>query len=692
MRLFALLLGLLLGAATMAQDPPPVGLDLVPANAHDVELKPLPGGGYELRTTGGDPYVFTAPLTARVDPRATYVLAFEYFSTTGTDAFQAFCLPPLSEANSVKGPGLAHSEGWSRHALDLQPLLTRLDGRVQSLRLDFGNQAGRTLQLRGLCLRPPTEREKELAAQREARLARLAEQDAHLRDYLQRTWPARLLSVRADAEQVLVVGETGGQQATALVELPMWVDVDQPGDFLGPQPIAADAAGRFALRLPRHDGPRDRLLSRFAVARRQGASWELLSGAHYADQVQPRWNLPVPTPHGRKGLGGYSLDRPQSDLADLGIGYVTVNLVLNALFATTPAAGWSPFDYAGRTYYANDQAIARFDQTFARLAQDGIITSVIVLIGQPGGAPAGSYSRLLTHPDADPSGIYVMPDVTTWAGVEAYCAGLDYLARRYSDPDGGHGRVHHWILHNEVNAGWIWTNAGEKSAAQYMDLYQRSLRCAWLIARQYDPGAKVFVSLEHHWTMKQSPQCHPGRDLLDCLLTQCAVEGDFAWALAHHPYPQNLFEPRVWADTQVRSDFDTPKITFRNMEVLDAWVRQPRALYHGRPRTIHLTEQGLNSRDYSEKELAAQAAGMAYTWAKLKRLPSIEAFQYHNWVDNRGEGGLRIGLRKFPDEPGDPNGRKPIWYVYQALDTPREAEATAFALPIIGIKSWDEVK
>ena len=83
----------------------------------------------EIRTTGADPYVFTAPLAGPVDPDQTHVLAFEFFSTTGTDAFQVYAFPPLDEAHSVKGPGLAHSEGWSQHALDLQPLLQSLNGK-----------------------------------------------------------------------------------------------------------------------------------------------------------------------------------------------------------------------------------------------------------------------------------------------------------------------------------------------------------------------------------------------------------------------------------------------------------------------------------------------------------------------------------------------------------------------------------
>jgi hypothetical protein len=89
--------------------------------------------------------------------------------------------------------------------------------------------------------------------------------------------------------------------------------------------------------------------------------------------------------------------------------------------------------------------------------------------------------------------------------------------------------------------------------------------------------------------------------------------------------------------------------------------------------------------------LRDQAAGMAYAWKKIQNLSSITAWQYHNWIDNRHEGGLRIGLRKFPDEPGDPYGKKPIYHLYQALGTAREDELCAPYLPHIGKKGWQEI-
>jgi hypothetical protein len=79
---------------------------------------------------------------------------------------------------------------------------------------------------------------------------------------------------------------------------------------------------------------------------------------------------------------------------------------------------------------------------------------------------------------------------------------------------------------------------------------------------------------------------------------------------------------------------------------------------------------------------------MAFAWNKYKSLDSIEVFHYHNWVDNRHEGGLRIGLRRFPDDKDDPLGKKPIWYVYQALGTPQEDDVLAPYKAVVGIRDW----
>ena len=691
-------------------------LKLTTQNIHDATLRNSENGVVEIHTTGSDPYVFVESLTPVLDKRQ-HVLTFEYFSATGTDSFQVFVLPPLREAHSVMGRGLSVSEGWSAHSVDLKPVLDRPDmprEGVRQLRLDFGTQAGKTIQIRGLQLRPQTAQEIRLEARREALRETEKQHETHLRDYLHRAYLCHLTRIRADKRQIHIEGDLRKERgAIYLVETLLYENVTEQQQFPFAIPIHADADGRFTLTLERQGMQKaegsgkqngragvtrnheqtDRLLSRWAIARKTETRMELLSHARYVDTVASKADLPEVPIRSKKGLGGFVTGFPVSDLDDLGISAVTINVVLNGFMRSAPGVGRTPFPYQGHTWYTDDRRIAEMDKTLLETSKRNLVVSAIILLGQPGDAPKDDYSRIAAHPDADPAGIFAMPDVTTAQGLNAYAAALEFLARRYSRPDAQYGRIHHWILHNEVNAGWIWTNAGDKTALLYMDLYHKSMRVAYLIARQYNPHARVFISLEHHWLAVPDARIYSGRFLLETLADYSRAEGDFDWSVAYHPYPQNLFEPRVWEDNEINFTFDTPKITFKNLEVLDAWLKQPRMLYLGKfARKAHLTEQGLNSRDYSQSALLNQAAGMAYAWNKYKNLGTIEVFHYHNWVDNRGEGGLRIGLRRFPDDKEEPLGRKPIWFVYQALGTAKEAEATAFALPLIGIKDWAEAR
>ena len=125
--------------------------------------------------------------------------------------------------------------------------------------------------------------------------------------------------------------------------------------------------------------------------------------------------------------------------------------------------------------------------------------------------------------------------------------------------------------------------------------------------------------------------------------------------------------------------------------MLDAWARLPQVAFHGKPREIQLSEEGLNSPDYSAKSLAEQAAGLAYAWKKIEPLKTITAFQYHLWADEPSEGGLRLGLVKFALDSRDPLGKKPAWFLFQACGTPLWEQTARFALPVLGIKSWSEV-
>lgn len=221
---------------------------------------------------------------------------------------------------------------------------------------------------------------------------------------------------------------------------------------------------------------------------------------------------------------------------------------------------------------ASEEALEGYDATFREAAWHQAMVSAILLVANPAKS-ADPLIKRLGHPDAVREGTFAMPNVTSEEGIGLYGAILQLMSERWSRPDGTFGRVHHWIMHNEVDAGWVWTNAGEKPAMVYMDLYQRSMRLMELITSQHDPHARPFITLTHHWAEPGEKRWYGSKRMIELLLAFTKAEGDFPWALAHHPYPQNLFNPRAWEDQQAIFDFNSKKITPKNLEVLDAYMR-----------------------------------------------------------------------------------------------------------------------
>ena len=464
--------------------------------------------------------------------------------------------------------------------------------------------------------------------------------------------------------------------------------------------LEADSNGQFRVTLPRFSASdevvHDRGLSRFAIVTAESQSrkrvspwtWATLEpqAALYADQ-EPSPEVSI------KGLGGIHPDpRLFDDLVDLGVRQITVNISLPRLIAMEAGATIS-HSWNDKTFYFHQQPVEQLDRLLSFAQEHGIIATAIILI--PRSDRQTEKGRRLTHPDAI-DGHYCLANVVTPEGVESYAAAMRFLAERYGKTQGEYGKLTHWIIHNEVDAAWVWTNAGEKTATEFMEQYVRSLRIALFAVHCFDPHAKVFITLTHHWTEPHQPnpkRFYSSRDLLEQLARWSAVEGDFDWGVAYHPYPQSLFHPKTWLDKKAKDNFDTPQITFKNIEVLDRFLQQDVFLdSRGHVRDLLLSEQGFHSKDNSTEAQLEQAAALAYAWKKMEGLTSIKAFHYHRWIDHEREGGLNLGL--WTVKPGSitwPAEKKKSWYVFQALDTDKEREAFEFALPIIGIKTWADL-
>ena len=669
--------------------------NIVLTSGNQIQISQKTTYQYELTTTGTDPYLYLDPLITS-NPSDSLVLTFEYQCSADLGNMQIFLASPITEARSVKSDLVPSSTGWSSYSIDLSDEIKLLNwgNTGDFLRLDFGNQTGLTIQIRNIYLRGLNAAEKAAASAR----AQLIENDllleSNLTKYLSASYSSLISEVTVGVSSINIKGSYSGSGDFSLCEITPYDQLPQITKFVNKVGLSSPVFSTDIDRYVTRNGFKyDRLLSKWVIVKIGAATDEVVSYARYAGQITPVQKMALQRPVSKKGLGGYSISRGfESDLDDLEISSVTVNITPTSFMYTQLHGNAFAHTYGDKTYYFDQAQVEELDRTMKAAYSRNIVVAAIILIQPASQCADPEIGRLLQHPGFTSEGIFTMPNMTTAESVNCYAAALDFLASRYCRLDNSYGRIHHWIMHNEVDAGISWTNMGNKPMLVYMDSYIKSMRMCYNIVRNYDENSEVFASFTHSWATSVSTPLYTSKSMLKTLVDYSGAEGDFQWGLAYHPYPEDLFEAKTWNDLDAIFSLNSPLITFKNLEVLDTWIKKSENLYMGNiKRTVWLSENGTNSRTYSNQDLYEQAAGFAYTWKKLETLDGIDAFQWHNWIDNRDEGGLRIGLRRFPDDNTDPGGKKPVWYAYQAAGTTQEDSVFEFYKSIIGIQNWSEV-
>jgi Family of unknown function (DUF5722)/Domain of unknown function (DUF4838)/Glycosyl hydrolase family 67 N-terminus len=445
-----------------------------------------------------------------------------------------------------------------------------------------------------------------------------------------------------------------------------------------------------AIRVPRFDGPRDRMFSKFLMV--DGQTREPIGEAHYVTDLSALdvWDFDFPWPESIKGLQVQMVD----DAVALGVKHAGLNVGLPQVI------DWSGksdvfHEADGERIAINMGYISGLDKTVKGLTDAGMNVTAILNNQIP---TAPNPDNPLIHPNTDlanaPFHLGAI-NVTDDRGLLYYRAVMEFFASRYARPDAEHGWISGYIVGNEVQAHWEWYNIGKMPLDAFIEDYGIALRYCDLAIRKYHAKARTYVSMEHHWNeaIRDDPlTAFKGKAFLEGLSAWANAGGDFPWQVAFHPYPENLFDPRFWNDRHAVLSFDTPRITFKNCEVLPAFLNQSQFLHQGNPRRIIFSEQGFNTPDGPDGEVA-QAAAYACAYHKISHMPEIDAFILHRHVDHKKEGGLKLGLWTWKEEGGscDPGRKKPIYDVFRLADTDEWEDAFAFAKPIVGINTWDEV-
>ncbi len=498
---------------------------------------------------------------------------------------------------------------------------------------------------------------------------------ANIKDYLAKDYPSKVTNVQVTSDKVIIKGNCGGSGTYLLAEITPWQDVTE----LEKYPYTQDlSGGGFTVTVdrivPNREGIRyDKVFSKWAVVKVDGDRQTLDSHARYADDVVPKKSPGALPLRNKKGFGAGDIDLYFSDCKEMNVGSITMNVVLND-YIKGEGSGYS---YGGQNY-----SLGAFkdyvDRVTRRAGEMDLVVSAIILC---------QTNSIFKDPE-NKGGNYTMPNLTTAKAFNLYAAALEHMASTHCTQG---NRISHWIMHNEVDFANEWTNMGDQPMLRYLDRYIKSMRICYNIARQYDQNASVLGSYTHCWAKADGN--YAPKKMLEATVAYSEAEGDFRWGVAYHPYPQDLTKPSFWVnDTQATYSMTTRYITFKNLEVIDAWIKQKENLYKGTTkRVLFLSEQGTNSPSYSQTDLALQAAGGAWAWKKVSKLDGIDAIQWHNWADNKAEGGLRIGLRTFAEGSVSNLTPKPVWYVWKAAGTAEEDSVFDQYKTTLGISDWDSI-
>lgn len=497
----------------------------------------------------------------------------------------------------------------------------------------------------------------------------------NLKEYLAKKYPSTVSNVQVTSDKVTVKGKCGGSGTYVLAEITPWQDVTELETYPYTQNLSgSDFTVTVDRIVPNREGIKyDRVFSKWAVVKVDGDKQTLDSHARYADEVAPKKSPAAVPLRNKKGFGAGDSDLYFNDCKEMNVGSITMNVVLNN-YITGEGSGYS---YGGKEYSLGPVK-DYVDYVTQKASETGLVVSAIILC---------QTNSIFKDPE-NTGGNYTMPNMTTAKAFNLYAAALEHMASThcYSGK-----RISHWIMHNEVDFANEWTNMGSQPMMRYIDRYIKSMRICYNIVRQYDQNASVLASYTHNWT--KADGAYAPKDMLEKTVEYSNAEGDFRWGVAYHPYPQDLTKPAFWVnDTQATYSMDSKYITFKNLEVLDAWIKQKANLYKGTTkRLLFLSEQGTNSPSYSESDLALQAAGGSWAWKKVSKLDGIDAIQWHNWADNKAEGGLRIGLRTFDEGSVQAMTPKPVWYVWKAAGTTEEDTVLDQYKTTLGITDWTSI-
>lgn len=465
------------------------------------------------------------------------------------------------------------------------------------------------------------------------------------------------------------------------------------GTVLAGNPIASadmNTTANFSFPV-NFDKADTRLYSKFAVAVKSGGQFAQITEAKYISnpEVLAEHTLQYPVQASKKGLQMSPTLIGSGQIEDLGIQQTTHQISINKLFGPTTNGAYPTINYTynGKNYQINGAYVAELDSIVKVYTAHGVVVTGLLLNELDAACMQTTHPLARTKTESP----YYMMNAAEAAGVDYLSAAGSFLAKRYSDI--GVGRIHNWVIGNEVNARSDWNYMNEVGVEGFTAEYAKVMRVFYTAIKSVNANARIFMSIDHTWDRNyRDGRGYDGKDMVDAMARNCAAYGNFDWGVDFHPYPVALTCPTFWNYPQPYKSMNltngtenTPMLTPDNMYVLtDYMMKAPNLDRSGQVRNIIISEIGFGSSEKSNPQ-KIQAAALAYAYYNAAYNQHIDAFIAVRDIDVAYEvaQGLPFGL-KNPD--GTP---KEAYSVYKNVD--QNPAAVAGYAAVVGASNWQQV-
>lgn len=494
-----------------------------------------------------------------------------------------------------------------------------------------------------------------------------------------------ITSCKISGSNVIVEGRMNISFTTWNGEFYLFEEAMYEEDITGDPIASVEQSETFRFTVPLNlNTEESRLYSKFfvGVQFRSGDYFALGTGKFITNpEVLAANQNAYPTEYSKKGL--FAETYWGTDMDELGVNHVTVNLLMNDLFSAEDFE----YVYNGKTYYFSKNYIYGMDDMLSVLKKNDIMVYGILLVRPK------TNSRNFSFPGINQSvGNYHGWNVVTDEGIETVSAAIHFLAERYGRADGKYGHIANWIVSNEVNADTSWNYTGHQSVSEYALIYSNMMRITYQAVKSNYANARIYMPLDMFWNNSANSTRYDGKRIVDLVNTYLKAEGDIAWGVAFHPYANPLTEAEWWNDHAEQHE-NAGFISMQNLSVLTNYLqksglRDP----DGSVKKVILSEQGFTSYSNNQGNVEwKQAAAYAYAYYVAEANPYVQAIivMRHKDASVEAADGLHQGIwYDNVERPLCTFAKKPVWTVWKYIDTAHSFEYTDSLASLVGLSSF----